>query len=208
MDKIFFKIIQKINIMFKKIDEEFKYFRYQDIYFRVPTFGKIYKIIDFGRAIYEFKGKTICSDSYHPKGDAATQYNFEPYFNEKKSRLEPNFSFDLCRLGCSLFDHFFIDEDFKTLPLLSTKALTVFSPIRLLNTDCFTNIDDILVTLLVFQFPMSLLKAPVAMNRQLNILLIFVTLDTSQARYFSSFPLVSFLVCTEVFILLPLQLND
>ena len=45
---------------------------------------------------YKYKGRTICSDSYHPKGDAATQYNFEPYFNDKKPRLEPNKSFDLC----------------------------------------------------------------------------------------------------------------
>ena len=69
----------------------------------------IYKIIDFGRAIYSFNGKTICSDSYHPKGDAATQYNFEPYFNENKPRLKPNKSFDLCRLACSLYD-FFVDD--------------------------------------------------------------------------------------------------
>ena len=33
----------------------------------------------------------------------------EPYFNENKPRLEPNYSFDLCRLGCSLFDYFIDD---------------------------------------------------------------------------------------------------
>ena len=61
----------------------------------IQTFGYIFKIIDFGRAIYTFKGHRFCSDSYNFDGDAATQYNFEPYFNEKKPRLEPNFSFDL-----------------------------------------------------------------------------------------------------------------
>jgi hypothetical protein len=30
--------------------------------------------------------------------------------DDNKARLEPNFSFDLCRLGCSLFD-FVIDDD-------------------------------------------------------------------------------------------------
>jgi serine/threonine protein kinase len=64
------------------------------------------KIIDFGRAIYKYKSKVICSDSFSMTGDAATQYNCEPYFNDKKPRLEPNFSFDLCRLGCSIFDYF------------------------------------------------------------------------------------------------------
>ena len=29
----------------------------------------------------------------------------EPYFNDKKPRLEPNYSFDLCRLACSIFDY-------------------------------------------------------------------------------------------------------
>jgi hypothetical protein len=86
-------------------------YRYKNKLYRVPTFGKIYKIIDFGRAIYGHSGKKFMSDSFHPKGDASTQYNTEPYFNEKKPRLEPNYSFDLCRLGCSLFDYFFDDID-------------------------------------------------------------------------------------------------
>tara|TARA_A100001015_G_scaffold318771_1_gene439644 strand:- start:1218 stop:2948 length:1731 start_codon:yes stop_codon:yes gene_type:complete len=97
------------NIMYIKTEKKFINYKYNNIYYRVPTYGKIFKIIDFGRAIYNFKGKIICSDSYHSKGDAATQYNFEPYFNKKKPRLEPNKSFDLCRLGCSLFD-FFIED--------------------------------------------------------------------------------------------------
>jgi len=71
----------------------------------VPTYGKLFKIIDFGRAIYKFRGQLLCSDSYHPEGDAATQYNCEPYFNTKKPRLDPNMSFDLCRLGCALYDY-------------------------------------------------------------------------------------------------------
>ena len=95
------------NIMYNTTDKKYLNYHINGKYYKVPTFGKIYKIIDFGRAIYKFKGKIICSDSYHPSGDAATQYNCEPYFNDKKPRLEPNKSFDLCRLGCSLFDHFF-----------------------------------------------------------------------------------------------------
>ena len=92
------------NIMYVTTDKPYLYYKHNSGYYKVPTFGKIYKIIDFGRAIYKFRGNVICSDSYHPKGDAATLYNFEPYFNEDKPRLEPNFSFDLCRLGCSMLD--------------------------------------------------------------------------------------------------------
>lgn len=99
------------NVMYIETEKKFINYKYNDKYYRVPTYGKIYKIIDFGRAIYSFKGKRICSDSYHSKGDAATQYNCEPYFNDKKPRLDPNKSFDLCRLGCSLFDYFVEDVD-------------------------------------------------------------------------------------------------
>tara|TARA_B110000008_G_scaffold267519_1_gene294715 strand:- start:342 stop:2087 length:1746 start_codon:yes stop_codon:yes gene_type:complete len=104
------------NIMYNKTDKKFLYYKYNNIYYKVPTYGKIYKIIDFGRAIYKFKDTIICSDSYHPKGDAATQYNCEPYFNKDKPRLLPNKSFDLCRLGCALYDYFLEDlEDPKVV---------------------------------------------------------------------------------------------
>jgi len=99
------------NIMFQQTEKQYLYYRYNQKYYKVPTFGKIFKIIDFGRAIYKYKGQIICSDSYHKKGDAATQYNCEPYFNPKKPRLEPNKSFDLCRLACSLFDYFIEDPN-------------------------------------------------------------------------------------------------
>jgi hypothetical protein len=53
----------------------------------------------------------FCSDSFQSGGDAATQYNTEPYFNKNKARLEPNYSFDLCRLACSIFDYLVEDMD-------------------------------------------------------------------------------------------------
>lgn len=99
------------NIMFIKTDKKFLYYKFNNITYKIPTFGKIFKIIDFGRAIYKFKGKTFCSDSFKPGEDAATQYNTEPFFNDQKARLEPNFSFDLCRLGCSIYDYIIEESD-------------------------------------------------------------------------------------------------
>lgn len=99
------------NIMYVETDKQYIHYCFDGIYYKVPTYGKIYKIIDFGRSIYKFKGKIMCSDSFHPKGDAGSQYNCEPYFNDNKPRLEPNFSFDLCRLACCLFDNFVDDMD-------------------------------------------------------------------------------------------------
>ena len=97
------------NIMFIKTDKKFLHYLHKGVYYRVPTHGRIIKIIDFGRAIYKYRGQTLCSDSFDPSGDAATQYNCDPYMNPRKPRLDPNDSFDLCRLACSLFDYFVED---------------------------------------------------------------------------------------------------
>lgn len=105
------------NVMYNKTDKKYLYYCYKKKYYKVPTFGRLFKIIDFGRSIFKFDGKTFCSDSFQNGGDAATQYNTEPYFNEKKPRLEPNPSFDLCRLACSIFDY--LIEDFEEMKDLS-----------------------------------------------------------------------------------------
>lgn len=106
------------NIMYVKTNNKFIYYVYKKQIYKVPTFGRIYKIIDFGRAIYKFNGKIFCSDSFNKDGDAFTQYNTEPFFNEKKPRLDPNFSFDLCRLACSMFDC--VVEDFDSIKNLES----------------------------------------------------------------------------------------
>jgi hypothetical protein len=81
--------------------------------YKVPTYGRIYKIIDFGRSIYRFQDKVLGSDSFSSGGDANGQYNCEPFFNPKKPEIKTNPSFDLCRLGCSMYDFVFdgLEED-------------------------------------------------------------------------------------------------
>jgi hypothetical protein len=100
------------NIMYMNTDIDYLYYKFAGKIYKVPTFGKIFKIIDFGRGIYKFNGQLFCSDSFNNGGDANTQYNFEPFMNENKPRLEPNYSFDLCRLATSIYD-FVIDCDEK-----------------------------------------------------------------------------------------------
>ena len=104
------------NVMYIQTNKKFIYYCYKKKYYKVPTFGRLFKIIDFGRSIYKFNGKLFCSDSFQIGGDAATKYNTEPYLNEQKPRLEPNYSFDLCRLACSIFDYLVDDiEEVKDL---------------------------------------------------------------------------------------------
>ena len=104
------------NIMFNETSKKFITYYYNKKTYKVPTFGRIFKIIDFGRSIYKYQGKLFCSDSFQNGNDAASQYNTEPYFDEKKPRLEPNFSFDLSRLACSIFDYLVDDlEEIQNL---------------------------------------------------------------------------------------------
>jgi len=111
------------NIMYMTTEKKFLYYKVDNAYYKVPTFGRIFKIIDFGRAIYKFKGQLMCSDSFHPSGDAATQYNFPPYYNSKKALIEPNFSFDLCRLSCSIYDE--LVEDISEEHLVSSPIFKI-----------------------------------------------------------------------------------
>jgi hypothetical protein len=99
------------NVMYNHTKQKFIFYRYKKITYKVPTFGRLFKIIDFGRSIYKCNDLLFCSDSFQNGEDAATQYNTEPFFNEKKPRLDPNFSFDLCRLACSIFDYIIDDLD-------------------------------------------------------------------------------------------------
>jgi hypothetical protein len=99
------------NVMYNHTKQKYIFYRYKKITYKVPTFGRLFKIIDFGRSIYKCDDLLFCSDSFQNGEDAATQYNTEPFFNETKPRLDPNFSFDLCRLACSIFDYIIDDLD-------------------------------------------------------------------------------------------------
>ena len=114
------------NIMYVNTNRVYLYYCYNSKYYRVPTFGKIFKIIDFGRAIYKYNNITYCSDSFAKDGDASTQYNMEPFLNENKPRLEPNFSFDLSRLASAMFD-FIVEDNFESMEAL--KAIPVYEAI-------------------------------------------------------------------------------
>jgi hypothetical protein len=107
--------------MYVHTDEEYVTYKIKGTIYKIPTFGRLFKIIDFGRAIYTVNDKIVCSDSFSENGMAHTQYNFEPFYNPNKPVIKPNYSFDLCRLACSMLD-FIIDdlddiEKFKQIPI-------------------------------------------------------------------------------------------
>ena len=82
------------------------------MYFRVPTYGKIFKIIDFGRAIFTFKNKVYKNDVFSRNGEAGGQYSYphqvsflKDKVNDRYNKIgEPNYNFDLCRLAMTILE--------------------------------------------------------------------------------------------------------
>ena len=72
------------NIVWSHCDEEFLYYRANGHTWQVPTYGKVFKIIDFGRSIYKLKDKVVYSDDFLEGNDAGNQYNFGDFKDESK----------------------------------------------------------------------------------------------------------------------------
>ena len=106
------------NIMFVKTAREYLYFKFKSKVFRIPTFGRITKIIDFGRATFTVDNKLFFSDVFRKNGDAEGQYSFPYNNNLKNCKIKPNPSFDLCRLTKTIIDYFDKGSDlYKLLEL-------------------------------------------------------------------------------------------
>ena len=112
------------NILWRATDKKYLYYKIKDgTVWRVPTFGKIFSIIDFGRSIFRLGKHLWVSDDHWPEQDASDQYNFGPFFDHTKPKNVPNPSFDLCRLSVSLIDGLFDEippkKKGKNIPIMS-----------------------------------------------------------------------------------------
>lgn len=98
------------NILWTPTEKEYLYYKTRDgRTWRVPTYGKLFRIIDFGRAIYTHNNVLCISDDYWPENEAGTQYNFGPLYDPKEPRAYPNPSFDLSRLAVSIIEALFLE---------------------------------------------------------------------------------------------------
>lgn len=118
------------NIMFVTIKEEYKYFMYQNKYYKVPTFGKETKVIDFARGILKVNNKTYFSDVFKKNGDAGGQYGYMNSCLKKKKNY--NLNFDLARLGTTIINYL-DDEELSLFVNSWTKGY---------NGCDFTRMDD------------------------------------------------------------------
>lgn len=106
------------NIVWTKTSEEFIYYKNAACeYFKVPTYGKIFHIIDFGRATFTIGKKSFMSDDFFVGNDAHGQYNYDACFDPERPVVMPNKSFDLCRLAVSM-----VDAIYDETPVASMKG--------------------------------------------------------------------------------------
>ncbi len=98
------------NIVWITTTEEFLYYTKQSgETFKVPTYGKLFRIIDFGRSIFTINNQLFFSDDFKAGNDADGQYCFKPLHPKPSVEIGPNPSFDLSRLAVSLFDALYPD---------------------------------------------------------------------------------------------------
>ena len=77
-------------------------------YYRIPTYGKITKIIDFARGTFKLGDRWVFSDQFKEDGDAFGQYDYPVDGSLKNCEHKPNPSFDLVRLGTTVIQR--LDE--------------------------------------------------------------------------------------------------
>lgn len=114
------------NVMWTGTGETHLYYHVKggqggDRFYRVPTYGRIMKIIDFGRATFRppaaaNDNRLWIPDAYAPGGDAAGQYNFGPYFEQGQPKIQPNKSFDLTRLAVAMLETLWPEEPAARAP--------------------------------------------------------------------------------------------
>lgn len=96
------------NIVWSKTKQQYLYYVTRDgLHFKVPTYGKIFRLIDFGRAIFRINKHQFFSDDFRPGNDAAEQFNFGELYDPNEEEVPPNPSFDLSRFAVSVFEGIF-----------------------------------------------------------------------------------------------------
>ena len=103
------------NIMFQKTELEYLYFEFKNNKYKIPTFGKVVKIIDFGRATFYHNNTIYFSDQFDEDGDAEEQYDYPTDNSFKGCKIKPNYSFDLARLTSTIIHTFENDSELYKL---------------------------------------------------------------------------------------------
>lgn len=95
--------------MFSNTKENYIYYHINGNYYKIPTFNKVVKIIDFARGTFKVDNQWYVSDVFDDGGDAEGQYDYNT------DKFKSNFSFDLARFSTTIINDVKPQEVFKEL---------------------------------------------------------------------------------------------
>jgi len=78
------------NVMLSITKEQYLYYSYKNQHYRVPTYGYVVKLIDWGRATYEFNGHGGWNEIFSADNDCFCQYYYPKINNSGKESLLPS----------------------------------------------------------------------------------------------------------------------
>jgi hypothetical protein len=96
------------NILYSDTEEKYIYYRTRDgSFWKIPTYGRILRIIDYGRSAFRIGTQWFVSDDFARGGDAEAQYSFGEFKVDRAEDVYPNPSFDLSRYAVSIMEPLF-----------------------------------------------------------------------------------------------------
>lgn len=78
------------NVMLSRTKQKYLYYYYKGDYFRIPTFGYIVRIIDWGRGTYEFDGNHGYNHIFTQEYDCFEQYRYKRMNHSGKDNVLPS----------------------------------------------------------------------------------------------------------------------
>ena len=93
------------NVMCKYTKRKFLYYKNNNgIYYKIPTYGRIIKIVDWGRALLELQSKKIWNNCFNLDFDVFGQYYPKNEMISHKKIINENTSFDMTIFSYSILD--------------------------------------------------------------------------------------------------------
>ena len=108
------------NVMYKYISESHLYYKYKNKYYKIPTYNKLIKIIDWGRATFTWNGNKIQNTVFDFDNDCFGQYILPSLPIVQKKHINPNNSMDLSLLASDLIRN----DEGENIPIVSSNNLT------------------------------------------------------------------------------------
>jgi hypothetical protein len=92
------------NVLWTPTDRATLPFVFEGAVYEVPSHGRIFKLVDFGRSAFEVDGRAFLSDAFMPYGDGSGMLNCGAGEDRGLRRVAPSRSLDLGLLSGPLFE--------------------------------------------------------------------------------------------------------